>query len=384
VVTRPNPLKRTKLMDKITRKTSFGQWFSPINLQLFEENVKTLKLDYYTKKLTTESFLKLLLFAQLQEVESLHALGDCLFDDQLQKGIDLDSISISQLSRRLNGLNPDLFQRLFLDLVGQIHAKTHYTKLMMPLKIIDSSTLPLNLTNHKWAKFRKTKAGVKLHLRLVFMEKGTSYPEKAVLTTAKEHDRSQLEIMVDDKECMYVFDRGYLDYERFDRMTDDGYFFLSRLRKNAVIREVYDFKLPEDTAVLSDQMVLIGTTQNRAENYFRLLKVIDSKGNELRLITNRFDLSPEEISEMYKSRWAIELFFKWIKQHLSIKKFYGQSEWAIQNQVFIALIVFCLHVLVQIETKSKRKTLQISRYLRAALWKPANIWLRKIEEKAIP
>lgn len=384
MVTRPNPLKRTKLMDKITRKTSFGQWFSPINLQLFEEQVKTMKLDYYTKKLTTESFLKLLLFAQLEEIESLHALSDCLFDDQLQKGVGLHSISISQLSRRLNGINPDLFQKLFLDLVAKIHAKTQHTKRVMPLKIIDSSTLPLNLTNHKWAKFRKTKAGVKLHLRLVFMEKGISYPEKALMTTAREHDRGQLEIMVDDKECMYVFDRGYLDYERFDRMTDDGYFFLSRLRKNAVIREVYDFKLPEDTSVLSDQMVLIGTTQNRAENYFRLLKVMDSKGNELHLITNRFDLSAEEISEMYKSRWAIELFFKWIKQHLSIKKFYGQSEWAIQNQVFIALIVFCLHVLAQIETNSTRKTLQISRYLRAALWKPAHIWLRKIEGKAIP
>ncbi|WP_142302913.1 IS4 family transposase, partial [Bacillus sp. FJAT-45350] len=211
-----------------------------------------------------------------------------------------------------------------------------------------------------------------------------SYPEKAVITTAKEHDRGQLEVMIDNKECMYVFDRGYLDYERFDRMTDDGYFFLSRLRKNAVVREVYEFKLPEGSAVLSDQMVLIGTTQNRSENYFRLLKVKDSKGNELHLITNRFDLSAEEISEMYKSRWAIELFFKWIKQHLNIKKFYGHSEWAIQNQVFIALIVFCLHVLVQIETNSKRKTLQISRYLRAALWKPAYIWIRKIEGKAVP
>jgi IS4 transposase len=132
-------------------------------------------------------------------------------------------------------LNPDQFQRPFLDLVAQIHDKTHYTKLVLPLKIIDSSTLPLNLTNYKWAKFRKPKAGVKLHLRLVFMEKGISYPEKAVMTTAKEHDR------------------GYLDYERFDRMTDDGYFFLSRLRKNVVIREVFEFKLPEYTAVLSNK-----------------------------------------------------------------------------------------------------------------------------------
>ena len=134
---------------------------------------------------------------------------------------------------------------------------------------------------------------------------GCSYPDQAILTNAKEHDRGQLEVLIDDKECMYAFDRGYLDYERFDRMTDDGYFFLSRLRKNAIIREVYDFKLLDDTAVLSDQMVLIGTTQNRTENYFRLLKVMDSKGNELHLITNRFDLSAEEISEMYKSRWAM-------------------------------------------------------------------------------
>ena len=126
-------------------------------------------------------------------------------------------------------------------------------------------------------------------------------------------------------------------------------------------------------------MVVIGTTQNRAENYFRLIKVVDSNRNELLLVTNRFDLSADEISEMYKSRWAIELFFKWIKQHLNIKKFYGQSEAAIYNQVFIALVVFCLNVLAQIDTKSIRTILQISRFLRASLWKPAYIWLLKIE-----
>jgi putative transposase len=220
-----NPSKSTK------KDQTHGQdytknfiWTMVFANQLFEELMKTMKLDYYTKKLTTESFLKLLLFAKLEEIESLHALSDCLFDDQLQKGVDLHSISISQLSRRLNGINPDLFQKLFLDLVAKIHAKTQYTKRVMPLKIIDSSTLPLNLTNHKWAKFRKTKAGVKLHLRLVFMDKGISYPEKALMTTAREHDRGQLDIMVDDKECMYVFDRGYLDYERFDRMTATSFF----------------------------------------------------------------------------------------------------------------------------------------------------------------
>ncbi|NGP46933.1 transposase, partial [Bacillaceae bacterium SIJ1] len=125
--------------------------------------------------------------------------------------------------------------------------------------------------------------------------------------------------------------------------------------------------------VLSDEMVVIGTTQNRSENTFRFLKVLDSKGNQLNLVTNRFDLSAGEIAELYKSRWAIELFFRWIKKHLNM-----------HNQVYIAMIVYCLNVLAQLRTHSKRTYLQISRYLKASLWKSAYIWLRKIEGKSVP
>lgn len=96
------------------------------------------------------------------------------------------------------------------------------------------------------------------------MDQGRSYPDQAVITNAIEHDRGQLEVFVDDKECMYVFDRGYLDYEQFDRMMDDGYFFVSRLRKNAVTRVLETFSTPSDSTVLSDEMVVIGTTQNRS------------------------------------------------------------------------------------------------------------------------
>jgi len=167
-------------------------------------------------------------------------------------------------------------------------------------------------------------------------------------------------------------------------MTDDGYFFLSRLRKNAVVRIIETFSLPTNSKVLSDEMVVIGTTQNRAENMFRKLKIHDSKGNELILLTNRFDLSADEIAEIYKSRWAIELFFKWMKQHLNIKKFYGHSEQAVHNQIYIAMIVYSLNVLAQLHTKSNRTYLQISRYLKASLWKPAHIWVRKIKGKGVP
>ncbi|WP_374964443.1 IS4 family transposase [Lysinibacillus sp. RS5] len=374
-------------MDKFTRKTSFEQWFSPISSTQMEKLVEIHQLNYYTKKLHIASFLKLLLFAQLNETESLRAISDTLLSDDLQKATYLESISFSQLGRRLNQVPTEFFQQIFLDLVGQIHEKTHFEqrrKTTTPLKIIDSSTLPLNLNNHRWAEFRKTKSGVKLHLRLVYLEKGCSYPDKAVLTNAKEHDRGQLEILVDDKECMYVFDRGYLDYERFDRMTDDGLFFVSRLRKNAVTRVIESFKVPEQSSVLSDEMILIGNTQNRAENVFRRIEVLDPNGKELHLITNRFDLSADEVAKLYKSRWAIELFFKWMKQHLNIKKFYGQSEQAVHNQVYIAMIVYCLNVLAQLYTNSSLTYLQISRYLKATLWKPARIWLREIEGTTVP
>ncbi|MDQ0175368.1 IS4 transposase [Bacillus chungangensis] len=108
-------------------------------------------------------------------------------------------------------------------------------------------------------------------------------------------------------------------------------------------------------------MVVLGTSQNRAENVFRILEVKDTKGTILFLITNRFDLPAEKISQIYRSRWAIELFFKWLKQHVRIKKFYGMSETAIQNQIFLALIVYCLHVLIRLKMKSNKSILQISR-----------------------
>lgn len=371
-------------MDKNTLIMSFGKWVSPINIQKLSELVKEQKQDYYTKKFTTESYIKFLLFAQLHEYESLEEISDALLDEDLQKILGFESISTSQLSRKNNNINPLILSHMFLDLVWKIQHYHMKSEKRMPLKIIDSSTLPLNLTNYQWAKFRQTKAGVKLHLRLVFMDKNAVYPEKAVITTAKEHDRNQLEVLVDDKEAMYVFDRGYVDYERFDRMTDEGYFFVSRLKKNAVIREVHSFSISDDCPVQSDKRVYIGSIQNRTENVFRLLEVKDTKGNFLRLITNRFDLSAEEISDIYRSRWAIELFFKWLKQHVEIKHFYRMSETAIQNQIFLALITYCLNVLIQLEMKSSKSLLRITRWLKRAIWKPSYIWTRKFDERSSP
>src|SRR5699024_789609 len=131
------------------------------------------------------SFMKLLLYAQLHQTESLRAISDAVFSDDLQNAIQLKSISFSQLGRRLNQVPTAFFQSLFLDLVAQIHEKTKFhqrRKLTMPLKILYSSTLPLNLTKHKWAKFRQTNSGIQLYIPLVFIEQGLSYPDQAGIT----------------------------------------------------------------------------------------------------------------------------------------------------------------------------------------------------------
>ena len=261
-------------MDKNTLKTSFGKWVGPINFEKLNKSIDFHKQDHYTKKLTTQSFVLLMLYSHLNEMESLHAMEAALADDNLQNALGFSSISVSQLSRKNNEVNPAILSSLFLILVGQLNARFQPPKTKMPLKVIDSTTIPLNLNHFKWAEFRKTKSGYKLHLRLVFNEDGSHYPDKEVMTNAKEHDRNQLEVLVDDKEAMYVFDRGYVDYKRFDSFTDDGLFFVCRLKKNAVIRVVDEFKLPEGSPVLADKMVYIGSTTTRTENVFRIVDII--------------------------------------------------------------------------------------------------------------
>lgn len=371
-------------MDKHTKKTSFGKWINVINFEKFNETVNVHGQDRYTKKLTTQAYLLLMLHAQLVKADSLHALEAALANADLARAAGLGSISVSQLSRKNNDVDPAILSNLFLALVSRIKGKKVTPVKGMTLKIIDSSTLPLNFNHFNWAKFRKTKAGVKLHLRLVFDEKGTHYPDKEVITNAKEADRNQLEVLVDDNDALYVFDRGYMDYEQFDKFTDDGLFFVSRLKRNSIVHPVDTFTLPQGCDALSDTMAFIGSNANCTENVFRIVVVPDGKGGELRLITNHFELTVEEISDIYRSRWAIELFFKWIKQHVEIKHFYGQSENAVKNQIYLVLIAYCLNVLIQMETSSKVSILRITRLLTAQLWKESRLWIRRIEGKSEP
>ena len=268
-----------------------------------------------------------------------------------------------------------------MNLVLQIRQSSAPSSLRKNFRIIDSTTIGLCLQKYKWAEFRKTKAGVKLHFRLSYIDDETTIPEKVIMTPAKKNDRSQMENLVDEVGIAYVFDRGYIDYEKFDDYFERGIFFVTRSKKNTVIRVANTFSLTKDSQVQSDQMVHIRTPQKRMENVLRLIKSSDSEGNSISILTNRFDSEADEIGQIYRERWAIETFFKWMKQHVRIKSFYGTSEQAVMNQVWMALIAFCLLVLVKWETGTERSLLELYRWLKTLLWDGADAWLRRIQRK---
>ncbi|WP_340673042.1 IS4 family transposase [Brevibacillus agri] len=367
-------------MDKNTLFSSFGKWIAPINIVNFQQRIDETDQDKYVKKLTTKAYLLLFLHAQLQQREGLRAIADDVLSKEFQQELGLSSISPSQLSRKNNQVEPALLEEIFVDLVQQIQSVSGNThSLRKDIKIIDSTTIGLCLQKYQWATFRKTKAGIKIHLRLVFANQEDVYPDKISLTYAKSNDRTQMESLIDEIGAMYVFDRGYVDYEKFDEYTDKGIFFASRLKDNAEVRHLHTFQLPPESTVLSDSMILVGTPQKRVDNVLRLIETLDSKGNRIRIITNRFDLEADELSDIYRWRWQIELFFKWLKQHVKIKTFYGTSDNAVRNQVFLALIAYCLLLLVKRERNSQHSLLQISRWLKVFLWQTFEQWIGRMD-----
>jgi IS4 transposase len=210
---------------------------------------------------------------------------------------------------------------------------------------------------------------VKLHLRVTFNDPDTVYPEKAILTSAKPSDRTQMDALIDETGATYVFDRGYLDYKKYDQYCLEGTFFVTRLKDNAIIESLSEFPIEKDSVVLRDRMVRIGKGDKQMENALRLIETTDLKGKRIRIITNRFDLTAEEISDLYRNRWKIETFFRWVKQHLKLTRFYGEEENAVWNQILICLIAYCLMLLMKLELKTTKTLLELSRILKSMLMK---------------
>jgi hypothetical protein len=359
-------------MDKDTLLSSFGKWVEPINLNIIEDWKHTNLLDRYVKKLSTLVYLFLFIEAQLEKRTGLRSIMRSLqADEDLQEALGIKSISAAQLSRKNNKLEPEVLQAILCDLMTQLHRlQTPNVARIGPVKVIDSTTIGLCLKKYGWATFRKTKAGVKLHLRVTFLEPGVVYPDKAILTPAKPADHTQMDVLIDEADATYLMDRGYLDYRKYDDYCQRGIHFVSRLKNNAIVEEMEDLPLPEATKIESDVKVTLGKGNKRMKNALRMIKAIDSQGRPVRIITNRFDLTAEEIGDMYRSRWQIEIFFRWVKQNLKFTRFFGEDENAVMNQIWVCLIAYCLLLLMKIETSTKMSLAELMDLLKKLIWKP--------------
>ena len=302
--------------------------------------------------------------------------------DKLVKEMHLNSISASQVSRRLRDLPPEVLHLILQSNIIEIGKETGFDALTRELGriyLIDSTTISLCFSRYLWAEFRNTTAGVKLHQRLRFCQEGV-IPDKAVVTPAKPADKTQMDdLVVEDADALNVFDRGYVDYKKFDFYCANGIRFVTRLKRNAKVKVVKELPLDTEGPIKRHQLVYLGTKGiNRMKYPLRLIETEDTHGKPVIIITNDLELKVEEISDIYRYRWQIELFFKWIKQHLKVKHFYGLSQQAVENQLFIALITYCLLMLLKLKTGYKGPLLNIKRLLGTCLYEPFTAFVRKL------
>jgi len=189
-------------------------------------------------------------------------------------------------------------------------------------------------------------------------------------------------LVVEEQKALNVFDRAYVDYGKFDSYCERDIRFVSRLKKNALVEVIKEHDLNPTSPIKKDQTVYLGKDGTTKMNHpLRLIETEDTEGKPIIIITNQFELEAEEIGEIYRSRWQIEIFFKWIKQHFNVKHFYGLSQQALENQLYIALITYCLLLLIKLKAGYQGSLLKIKRLLHTCLYEPFSSFVQKLYQK---
>ena len=207
---------------------------------------------------------------------------------------------------------------------------------------LDSTTIDLCLSVFPWARFRTRKAAIKMH---TLLDLRGPIPTFIEVSDGKLHDVNILDILVPEPASFYVMDRGYVDFERLHAFHRGGAFFITRTKRGVLLRRRYSHEVDTSTGVRSDHTVVLASAASRKHypDPLRRIHYHDAEqGRGLRFLTNNFDLPALTVCLLYKSRWQVELFFKWIKQHLRIKAFFGYSENAVKTQIWIAVSVYVL------------------------------------------
>jgi IS4 transposase len=351
-------------------KYVFAQIFEFVSHNDFISCVEKYDGNYKTKHFSCWKQFLCMAFGQLTHRESLSDTIMCIGANSKKLyhlGIGI-AISKSTLSKANENRDWHIYQDFALLLISQ--AKILYVgdnQLEIDIKnnvfAIDSSTIDLCLTLYPWAKFRRRKAAVKLH---TMIDAKTSIPEFIHISDGKMHDVNVLDMITFLPDSFYIMDRGYLDYDRLYRIQKAEAFFITRAKKGFKFERMYSAKVYKTKGIRCDQTVkLLGfyVSKDYPEK-LRRIKFYDVETNKtLTFLTNNFELSALEIAMLYKNRWFIELFFKWIKQHLKIKSFWGVSPNAVKTQIWIAISVYVIVLIVKKKLKLTQSIYEILQIL---------------------
>jgi len=330
-------------------KYIFSQIIGLISHKQFQTLVTRHKGDYKVRDFSCWKQFLCMAFGQLTHRESLSDTLMCLKANAhklYHLGIG-ELVANSTLTRANENRSHLIYEEFAMLLIKEAkHLYLGDDTLEVQLKnnvfAIDATTIDLCLSTFCWATFRSTKGGIKLHTQL---DLKTAIPEFILFSTASVHDVNVLDFISFEANSFYIMDRGYVDYKRLYNIHKRNAFFVTRAKDNMNCRRLYSHAVDKTKGVIYDQTIRLNGYY-AAKDYpekMRRIKFYDQEtGKILIFLTNNSELTANEIAQLYKHRWKIELFFKWIKQHLKIKSFWGHSENAVKTQVWIAVSVYVL------------------------------------------
>ena len=344
-------------------KLVFAQITQHLPLTTFRRCVARYGGEHKVKTFSCLEHYLCMAFAQLTYRESLRDIEACL---RAQAGKLYHMGIKSRVSRStLADANEVRDWRIYADFAQSLIGIARRLYIGEPFGVdlkdtvyaLDASTIDLCLSVFPWAPFRSTKAAIKLH---TLLDLRGNIPTFLHISDGKLHDVNVLDLLLPEPGAFYVMDRGYIDFERLHRLHQVGSFFVTRAKSNLKAQRRYSHPVDRSTGLMCDQtIVLTGfTSRQDFDTPLRRIRFKDPvTGKRLVFLTNHFALPAITITELYRCRWQVELFFKWIKQHLRIKAFFGTSENAVKTQIWIAISVYVLVAIVK-----KRLNLSASLY----------------------
>lgn len=352
-------------------KYVFAQLIEFLDNNKFRHLVDKYDGNRYVKHFTCWNQLLAMMFGQLSNRESLRDLivaFEAHRAKQYHLGLGRKPIAKTTFASANQNRDYRIFEDFAFYMMEQARKKrvTDIFKLQGNVYAFDSTTIPLCLSVFWWAKFRKKKGGVKAH---VLYDLESQVPAFFHISTASVYDSRAMKEIPYESGSYYVFDRGYNAFKELFKIHQHESFFVVRAKKNLQYKCCkWRRRLPKN--ILTDAVIEF-TEYNSYRKYpekLRLVKFYDEEqGREFAFLTNAFHLTTHEIANLYKNRWQIELFFKWLKQHLKIKKFWGTTENAIRIQISSAIIAYCLVAIVQHDLQLKRSTYEVLQILSISL-----------------